>query len=238
MIRLWRRLFPAAEALHLSPPDPGTTVAVIGDIHGCDGLLARLLPRLDGQIVCVGDYIDRGERSVAVLDRLIARPEIVCLRGNHEDMLLAFLDDPEGRGPRWLRFGGLQTLASFGVGGDLSQGRLGHLRDALARAMGDERIDWLRSLPLWWQAGNLAVTHAGADPRRPIADQDPRHLLWGAPDFVKRPRSDGLWIAHGHVIVEEPLAADGRLAVDTGAYATGRLSAAIIAPGNLRFETA
>lgn len=219
------------------PPDPGGPIGIVGDIHGCDDLLGRLLSRLDGQIVCVGDYIDRGERSAAVLDRLIARPDIVCLRGNHEDMLLGFLDDPEGRGPRWLRYGGLQTLASFGVGGDLSLGRLGHLRDALARAMGDERIDWLRGLPLWWQAGNIGVTHAGADPRRPLAEQEARHLLWGAPDFEKHVRSDGLWIARGHVIVDRPGAVDGRLSVDTGAYATGRLTAAVVTPGVVRFES-
>lgn len=220
------------------PPDPLRPVAILGDIHGCDRLLARLLPRLEGQVICVGDYIDRGEESAAVLDRLIARPEVLCLRGNHEDMLLAFLDDPEGKGPRWLRYGGLQTLASFGVGGDLSTGRLGHIRDALARAMGDERIDWMRALPLWWQSGNLAVTHAGADPRRDLAQQEARDLLWGTPEFGRRPRTDGLWIAHGHVIVDAPTAEGGRIAVDTGAYATGRLTAAIIAPDVLRFETA
>lgn len=239
MMGFWRRLR-SAGAGAFPAPDPGECVSIIGDIHGCDDLLARLLPRLGGRVVCVGDLIDRGEQSAAVLDRLIARPEVLCLRGNHEDMVLGFLDDPDGKGARWLRHGGLQTLASFGVGvgGDLAPGRLGHLRDRLARAMGDERIDWLRGLPLWWQAGNLAVTHAGADPLRPLDGQEARDLVWGTPAFHRVARSDGIWVAHGHVIVDEPAAALGRIAVDTGAYATGRLSAAVVAPDGLRFETA
>lgn len=218
---------------------PSAPVCVIGDVHGRHDLLVRILLQVEGmladgggQVVLVGDYIDRGEESAAVIDHLMGRPELVCLMGNHEAMCLAFLDDPLGNGARWLRNGGLQTLASYGVGFDSggapSADGLVRLRDALALAMGDARIDWMRGLPLIWQSGNLVVTHAGADPGLPIEAQEARSLLWGHEGFARQARTDGLWIAHGHVIVDAPLAAAGRIAVDTGAYATGRLTAALV----------
>jgi serine/threonine protein phosphatase 1 len=209
-------------------------VSVVGDVHGSADALNRLLPQLPGQIVLVGDLIDRGEDSGAVIDTVMARPDIICLMGNHEAMLLAFLDDPVEAGPRWLRNGGLQTLASFGVRGGLSAPDLPGLRDRLARAMTDARVDWLRERPLFWRTGNLVVTHAGADPARPIEDQS-RTLLWGHPDCGQRPRQDGLWIAKGHDIVPEPYAEAGVIAVDTGAYAGGPLTAAILGDGPVRF---
>lgn len=220
-----------------APLCPGDVVSIVGDVHGCAGLLGRLLPRLPGQIILVGDLVDRGEDTAAVIDMVMARPEIICLLGNHEAMLLEFLDDPLQSGPRWLRNGGLQTLASFGVGGDLSEAGLPRLRDTLALAMGDARIDWLRDRPLFWQTGNLAVTHAGADPARPLEEQSGT-LLWGHPDCGQRPRQDGQWIAKGHEIVAEPRVALGVIAVDTGAYAGGPLTAAIVGDGPLRFASA
>ena len=233
-----------------SPPPPFTAplalpapVAVIGDVHGCDALLGALLDRiardLDCQVVCVGDIVDRGEESAAAIDRLMARPEILCLKGNHEAMLLSFLDEPERNAERWLRYGGLQTLASFGVGGpNPAAGRdMQRVRDDLARAMGDARIDWLRDRPLTWASGNLLVTHAGADPARAPDDQRSRDLLWGPPAFMTETRTDGTWVAFGHVIQDAPFAAEGRIAVDTGAFATGILTAAIIGDGPVRFLT-
>ena len=224
---------------------PDRPVAVIGDVHGCDRLLERLLARLadhsggDGRdIVLVGDLIDRGEQSLAVIDRVAARPELTCLMGNHEAMLIEFLEDPETRGARWLRNGGLQTLASLGIGGDLSAQALPRLRDRVAIALGDDRIDWLRARPLLWRSGNLLVVHAAADPAAAPDAQDRRHLLWGHPDFLTTPRRDGVWVAHGHTIVPEPHARDGRIPVDTGAYATGRLTAALLGDGAPVFVTA
>jgi serine/threonine protein phosphatase 1 len=222
------------------PLDVPGPVGIIGDVHGRADLLSALVGRLDGKarILLVGDYIDRGEESAQVLDYLIARPEIECLMGNHEAMCLAFLDNPMKHGARWLRNGGLQTLASFGVPASPDPDSFPGVRDALARSMGDERIDWLRALPLFRQVGNLVVTHAGADPARPFPEQEDRSLLWGHPDFGRTPREDGLWVAHGHVIVDDPFVRDGRIAVDTGAYATGRLTAALVSGDAVDFVSA
>lgn len=222
------------------PVRPVSPFFAIGDIHGRVDLLISLLRQLDAglPVIFVGDYVDRGENSAEVLRVLRGRPGALCLMGNHEDMMLSFLDDPVGRGGHWLRNGGLQTLASFGVAGltDSSKGAdLQAARDALAAAMGPGLIAWLRARPLWYQSGNVAVVHAGADPGLAIKDQKDAHLLWGHPDFVRKPRSDGLWIVHGHRIVDAPLAENGVISIDTGAYATGCLTAALIAADGVNF---
>lgn len=214
-------------------------VCVVGDVHGRLDLLRRMLDRLDAErpeatIVTVGDYIDRGPESRGVLELLAGRGAgTVCLRGNHEDMMLGFLDDPSGEGPRWLINGGVRTLASFGIPGVDAWADAARLEAAsrdLRAALGPLE-GWMRSLPLWWRSGDLFVSHAGGDPARPPEAQEAGDLLWGHPDFGLRPRTDGLWAAHGHTIVEHPYAARGDIAVDTGAFFTGRLTAAVVAPG-------
>lgn len=222
---------------------PDAPMAVIGDVHGRADLLEKLLGQIgtDRALFCVGDYVDRGDRSADVLALLQERPDITCLRGNHEEMLLAFLEDPDSTGPRWLRYGGLQTLASFGIRGlsDTSRGAdLIQARDRLRVAMGDAMIAWLGDMPLWHLSGNVAVTHAGADPHCPIDEQSAGRLLWGHPDFFKSARRDGVWVVHGHTIVDAASARSGRISVDTGAYATGRLTAALIGPDGVEFISA
>ncbi len=216
---------------------------VIGDLHGRIDLLDRVLEKADGaeQIICVGDYVDRGERSADVLARLQARDDIVCLKGNHEDMMMSFIEDPQNAGPRWLRYGGLQTLASYGVSGvsDTSRGaELETARDQMTAKMGTALIDWLHARPLRYQSGNVAVVHAGADPACPVDQQSNSVLLWGHPDFLKKQRQDGTWVVHGHTIVDDPSAQNGRVSVDTGAYATGRLTAARISGDGVTFVSA
>lgn len=224
------------------PPQVAAPLAVIGDIHGRADLLERMLVRLDQEApgaerVFLGDYIDRGEASASVL-LLLHATGARCLMGNHEAMLLAFLDDPLRMGQYWLRHGGMQTLASHGLRGLVPRpepARLTELRAALAEALGP-RADWLRNLPLWYQSGTLACVHAGADPELPLDQQARQRLLWGP--LARGPRADGLWLAHGHVVVDAPQVIGGRIALDTGAWATGRLSAAVLAPDEpLRFVT-
>lgn len=230
------------ERCEFDRPAPLVPLAAIGDIHGRADLLEKLLARLepDLQVICVGDYIDRGDRSADVLRILHSSSDIICLKGNHEEMLLNFIEQPETYGRRWFRNGGLQTMASFGIAGlteTSPNDRLRIARDVLVKAMGDPLIDWLYGLQSGWRAGNLAVVHAGADPALPL-DAQPGHVLrWGHPDFMTSPRRDGIWIIHGHTIVSAPVMDQGRVAIDTGAYASGRLTAAVVADGDIRFES-
>jgi serine/threonine protein phosphatase 1 len=241
-------------------PAPAELVYVVGDVHGCVDKLHSLLARIDsdtdsdtegaaggpGKVVFVGDYIDRGEASADVL-RFLAEmtasfPErVVALMGNHERMMLDFLADPTGSAKRWIRYGGLQTLASFGVGAGLSTDsrNAADLLDAagdLTEAMGPDLIDWVRQLPLCWSSGTLWVTHAGADPEHAMGAQKPKAMLWGADRFLSRERADGQWVAFGHQPFEIPFAEQGRIAVDTGAVYGGVMTAARVAVnGEVRF---
>ena len=222
----WRR--------RAAPVRPEAAFTVLGDIHGRDDLLARALARTSLPVVCVGDYVDRGPRSAGVLRRLFARPDVVCLMGNHEEMLLDFLDDPAGRGRRWLDHGGAQTVESFGLD---PRGAPGATRDALAAAMGPDLVAWVRGLPSSWISGNVAVVHAAADPARPLDGQDPAVLRWGHRAFPGW-RRDGIWVIRGHVTVGAPTVAQGVVSIDTGAWATDRLTLAHVRPGEIRFEEA
>lgn len=243
----------APERFAITTIAPGRAVYAIGDIHGRADLIEPLLLRIEAdiraqgqehaQLVFLGDYVDRGEQSAQVLDYLHALScdlagMVTCLLGNHERMMLDFLDDPAGRGARWLANGGLQTLASYGIGGlgaRASVDDMAEASDALAAALPRGREAWLRARPLHWQSGNVVCVHAAMNPARRPDDQDERALLWGHRDFMSTPRADGLWVVHGHTSVREPELSAGRIAIDTGAWHSGRLSAAALTPGMCRF---
>lgn len=232
-------LLPKFRRPSFPPLAPDQPLAIIGDIHGCAGLLDGLLARVaienpGAKPVFVGDMIDRGPDSQGVLARIRALDGAVVILGNHEEMMLRFLDEPEDAGPAWLRHGGIQTLESFGITDPAADA---DTRDALRRAFPPGLEAWLRALPCVWRSGNVMVVHAGADPRRPIADQNPRDLLWGHPGFGRFPRRDGLWVAHGHTIVPKPRQRNGVISVDTGAWQGGGLSAALISAQGVRFLT-
>jgi serine/threonine protein phosphatase 1 len=232
-----------------TPPLPRLDgpVCIVGDIHGRADLLDRMLtliPALPaGRLIFAGDYVDRGPESAQVLIRLrdlSLSGRVICLMGNHERMLLDAIDRPAAAGKRWLLNGGDATLTSLGINGRLpgenEAERMAALAARIRAGLPEGAENWLRTLPLWWRDQGLAVVHAGADPAMPIEDQAEASLLWGHRRFGQ-PRADGLWIAHGHVVVAEPKAEAGRIAVDTGAWTTGRLTAAWIEAGQVRFIT-
>ncbi|WP_038147140.1 metallophosphoesterase [Thioclava atlantica] len=232
-------------------PRPDAPVCIIGDIHGRADLLDAMFARIAAEpeaararIVTLGDMIDRGPDSAQVLSLLHAAQRenparMVCLMGNHERMMLDFLISPDVHTVRWLNAGGAETLLSFGITppdpGHPDPGVLDELRMELARAIGPDLLAWVDARPLVWRDGRIAATHAGADPYHPLERQSPDALLWGHPRFATAPRRDGVWIAYGHWIVEQPFAGEGRIALDTGAFNTGVLSAAWIDRKGLKF---
>lgn len=222
----------------LAPPHPARRAYVVGDIHGRLDLLHLMLARISehGQgesadLVFVGDYVDRGPDSAGVIALLRSLGnDVTCLMGNHERMMLDFLDDPLRNGPLWLANGGDETLASFSVhyhgGGDKAT-RLRAQADALRTAMPAGTEAWLRGLPLYWQSGTLIAVHALTNPALPMAEQHEETLLWARPGAKLRPRDDGAWVVHGHTVVPEPRSARGHVAIDTGAVRSGVLTAAV-----------
>lgn len=226
---------------------------VVGDVHGRADLLVSLIDRImqdiarreidaaRPELVFVGDLIDRGPDSRSVIEFLIAVeewPEIetTFLVGNHEIMLLQFLHNPMA-GRRWLKFGGFETLQSYGLTrlGDLGdEAELQRIAGELNRAMGPH-LAFVENLRPWHANGNLLITHAGADPALAPSEQTIDALVWGVPSFHQQTRTDGLWVVHGHTIVEKAGARDGRISIDTGAYRTGTLTALRVLGSDVRF---
>lgn len=247
MLSFWRRLFGATPQIPpLAPPvpRPDPPICVIGDVHGMSALLDILLKRIAAEpqgavarIVLVGDLIDRGPDSAAVLRRVHALcranpAQVICLMGNHERMMLDFLARPVTAAPQWLGAGGQETLYSFGIRAGFSgmppTRRFPAMAEALRAALTPDLLDWISALPLVWQDQGVAVVHASARPTQSLANQSEATLLWGRP--LPGLRADGLWLVHGHVIVPQVQILPGRIAVDTGAWRSGRLSAIWIGP--------
>lgn len=237
-----RQLFGPRPDFPITDIAPQTPLAVIGDIHGRLDLLETALANLaDNETgVLVGDYIDRGANSQGVLRHLFAQTRenrLICLKGNHEQMMLQALAAPEKHMIQWLHHGGERTLESFGI--SLKDGTtVTALAERLTAAVGPELIAWITSLPSIWISGNVSISHAGADPHTPIALQRETHLLWGHADLRKQCRRDGIWVVHGHWIVETPEIRSGVIAIDTGAYKTDCLTTAHITKGQVRFTRA
>lgn len=217
----------------------GERIYAIGDVHGRIDLLDRLLDKIaddmaqhqDGRtakLVLLGDYVDRGEASAAVLAKVEAlfADGAVCLMGNHEAALIDFIEAPV-EGARWLDFGGLQTLASYGIG--LANRRDLHGLSGAARALGEAmgaHLALLREhLAPYHQSGDVVFVHAALDPTRTLSEQTEDALLWGDEDFVRKGWRDGTLVVHGHYASPEVVCAQGRICVDTGAYYTNVLTA-------------
>jgi serine/threonine protein phosphatase 1 len=216
----------------------------VGDIHGRLDLLEPLLKQIradaasfsgDGKplIVFLGDYIDRGTASKGVIDALLALKlddgfDLAFLKGNHEEALVTFLDDPK-IGPSWYKHGGGQTLVSYGVNPPalmLDDSQWEVTQEAFAKALTRDHLDFYQNLELTVTVGDYLFVHAGVRPGVALEAQDEKDLLWIRDDFIRsrRPSADKV-VVHGHTPEEGPYLGEHRIGVDTGAYATGVLTA-------------
>jgi len=225
---------------------------VIGDIHGRSDLLDQIIqairqdlvssPPGNAAVVTLGDYIDRGPDSRGVLDRLTRNPfpiPYVPLKGNHEELFELFLEDP-GVGSQWRYLGGLETLHSYGVPvGSLMRGKgFEEASDMLRGRVPGEHLAFLSSLRTFITSGQYFLCHAGVRPGVPLDRQQPRDLLWIRQEFLTSARNFGKIVVHGHTPVEEPEVLPNRINIDTGAFATGRLTCIVLDRGPHRFLTA
>jgi serine/threonine protein phosphatase 1 len=209
-------------------------IYAVGDIHGCYTLLKDIEEQIiaDGAgiageklVVYLGDYVDRGPNSAGVLDRLISPIatgfERVCLAGNHEDVMLSFIQQPSWS-HKWITFGGAETLASYG----LYQSRVSKLTPGiLSSFIPNEHITFLSSLPSLAAFPGYCFVHGGIRPGRPLEKQIDGDLLWLRPlDIDDDARDDVGTVVHGHTPVEMAHVSARRINVDTGAYVSGRLT--------------
>jgi serine/threonine protein phosphatase 1 len=211
-------------------------IYAVGDVHGYDDTLGRLedlivadASRRDGTkwLVMLGDYVDRGPKSSAVLTRLTTRPLVgirrICLAGNHDAVMLDFLGNPSPD-HQWLRLGGLETLASYGL--NTLPGEREAQKKLLRSLIPVAHVAFLESLPSMLQVPGYCFVHAGLKRGVAPADQKDADLLW------LRPSESGTNIAansfvtvHGHTPVARVEIGTERINVDTGIYMSGVLSA-------------
>jgi serine/threonine protein phosphatase 1 len=250
--RLRRRgVQPPAAPRRKAEAPPGTRVYAIGDIHGRRDLLDDVHRAIAADLgdtavslnkvaVYIGDYVDRGDDSRGVIDRLLTAPltgfRSVHILGNHEDMLLRFLEDP-GVAPLWLANGGDATLYSYGIdwrehvqGSDFES-----LRVAFRAAIPAPHLKFLRTLSLSHIEGDYLFVHAGIRPGRDVARQDAEDLIWIRDEFLGSDADHGKVVVHGHSISSEPQIFDNRIGIDTGAFATGKLTCLVLEGTARRF---
>lgn len=234
---------------HSAVPD-GEAVYAIGDIHGRADLLDDLLERVENdtkahpddhirRLVFLGDYIDRGSASRAVIDRLLQRPlsgfSAIYLKGNHEQAMLDFVDGYSD-GQSWLAYGGAQTLMSYGIAavGQSSEA----LRVSFLDALPMEHLDFLRGCVLHYDAGDYVFVHAGTRPGVALEAQDPLDLLWIRENFLEVSEAlPGRVVVHGHTICRTPQNLAHRINIDTGAFFSGRLTCLVLRSHSRRFLT-
>lgn len=227
----------------------GTRIYAIGDIHGRHDLLVRLLDLVArdaeaagaarNKVVFLGDYIDRGPKSRDVVELLLRGPaqrpewrnqEWICLKGNHEEAMLDFLAEGVS-GPGWLLNGGLACAASYcGQLPPFEPGALplNRLREALLAALPDSHRAFLARLPYFHIEGDYLFVHAGLRPGLRLEEQSPADMMWIREEFLSSPLEHGHLVVHGHTISALPDIRPNRIGIDTGAFATGRLTALVV----------
>ena len=212
-----------------------TRIYAVGDIHGRADLLAEVVARIDDDLrrrpirysaeVYLGDYIDRGPDSSRVIDLLAIRlveNRAVCLRGNHEAMLEAFLWDSAVLA-EWLPLGARQTLASYGISG------VGQQTPKILHRQFHDRFPrahelFLQCLRNSYCCGDFLFVHAGIRPDVPIEFQEAHDMMWIRDEFLDATHSHDKYIVHGHTPVPHADIRSNRVNIDTGAWRSGVLT--------------
>jgi diadenosine tetraphosphatase ApaH/serine/threonine PP2A family protein phosphatase len=228
-------------------PD-GVRIYSIGDIHGRADLLADVLERIDTDLaknpiphgieIYLGDYIDRGPASREVLDRLVARKRThrtVFLKGNHETFITDFVTNPPIL-EDWQRLGGLETLMSYGIVPPINANADVQLQlaAALDRSLPESHRQFLCDLKTSYTCGDFFFVHAGVRPGISLKKQREEDLLWIRRDFLTCEDDFGKIVVHGHTPVPQPDVRPNRINIDTGAYATGRLTCLVLEDDEMR----
>ncbi|GAA4214091.1 metallophosphoesterase family protein [Sphingomonas endophytica] len=221
-------------------PAPGSRIYAIGDIHGCRAELDRLLAMIDADdaqrgaaetsLIFLGDLVDRGPDSAGVIARLMRlaqeRPRVRFLKGNHEELFLHALGGAKDALRMFCRVGGKETVLSYGVSraeyDSLDYPQLAERMDALVPPEHRAFLEGFEDLIV---SGDYAFVHAGVRPDVPLDEQKPSDLRWIRDSFLDHRGAFPKMIVHGHTITPEVDRRPNRIGVDTGAYASGKLTA-------------
>jgi serine/threonine protein phosphatase 1 len=201
---------------------------VIGDIHGCPDELTRLVDKLplnsSDRLIFLGDYVDRGPDSKGVISYLIELQRtcpatVVFLKGNHEDMFLAYMGFPGKYGDMFLYNGGSATLMSYGA--------TPHNQTSadILLVIPPPHIKFLKDLEITYCAGDFLCVHAGVNPVKPLEMQDEEEMLWIRDEFILKPHDLPYTVVFGHTPQEQVLFhLPYKVGLDTGLVYGNRLS--------------
>lgn len=213
-----------------------TRLYAVGDIHGRADLLAEMTARIDDDLrrrpvsyaveIYLGDYIDRGDESKDVIDilcrRLVYR-NAICLRGNHEALLEAFIEDA-GAFQAWLNLGGRETLQSYGLHADPEDYAPEVWQAAFHATFPRTHSLFLQCLRNTYRCGDYLFVHAGIRPGVPLAQQTQEDMTWIRSEFLSSTTDHGYIVVHGHTPVARPEIYGNRINIDTGAVRSGMLT--------------
>jgi serine/threonine protein phosphatase 1 len=230
---------------------PGQRVYAVGDVHGCSAQLNALLALIEADaadttdaisLIFLGDYIDRGPASRAVLETLRTKPwpstwQSIFLRGNHDQALLDFVENP-ATGSHWLGWGGETVLPEYGISwfnGPKRKDLLTVAAELKAALVQAQHLAVLENTVLYHTVGDYLFVHAGVRPMLPLADQLEHELMFIRDDFVGHPHGQPYRVVFGHTIMPQPFNQPDCLGVDTGAFSGGPLTAAVLSGCTTKF---
>jgi len=238
MIDAIRQLFRPKPARPLPAIPAGERVYAIGDIHGRLDLFAALAEAIEqddparGQaettVILLGDLVDRGPNSAAVLEGARAwqgHRNVRMLLGNHEEMFLTTYREV-GHMRNFLRYGGRETILSYDI--DQAAFHTAEIEEAhelMRAAVPETDIEFIESFEDWIVVGDYAFVHAGIRPEEALDKQRRHDLRWIREPFLSHCGDHGHMIVHGHTITDDADVRHNRIGIDTGAYASGRLTA-------------
>lgn len=216
----------------------GERIYAVGDIHGRFDLFSALVAAIerddaargqsDTTIVLLGDLVDRGPESAAVIAAARAlqhRRKVRIVAGNHEEMFLDSFDRVEVLS-HFLRFGGQETILSYPIDAvAFDAAGLETVQTLMREAVPEADLEFIRGFEDFIAIGDYLFVHAGIQPRKPIADQVPENLRWIREPFLSYAGDHGHIVVHGHTITPEAEVLHNRIGIDTGAFMSGRLTA-------------
>lgn len=239
MLSLFRKRAVAEAPARRTVPE-GRRVYAIGDVHGRLDLLDELIARIHADEaargdaatswVFLGDLVDRGSDSAGVVERVIRlsneQSDVRVLQGNHEEVFLSVLDGDLESLRLFNRIGGRETILSYGVSEEeFEKLDLGALSARVRAAVPEHHGAFLRQAQDVIEIGDYAFVHAGIRPGVALVDQRPSDLRWIRSRFLGHEGDHGRLIVHGHTITDDPDERANRIGIDTGAFASGRLTA-------------
>ncbi|HJS11088.1 metallophosphoesterase [Sphingopyxis sp.] len=222
---------------------PGLLVYAIGDIHGRDDLFADLLGRIEADrerrtydiciLILLGDLVDRGPSSDRVVERAITLSSrfdrVHHLIGNHEECMLAALTGDVRALRYFYRIGGESTIRSYLKNDDmLAQLPFEELAKAFPAAVPQSHVDYLGRGEDMIRYGDYVFVHAGVRPGTPLDRQKTSDLRWIRDEFLSDTSDHGVMVVHGHTISDDVDRGCNRIGIDTGAYASGCLTAIVL----------